>query len=65
MNKYLRAVVEFPTAIIKMGYLKLIRNNSFRCKPLIFMSLFSELTVDKGARIIIGKNFRTKKSIED
>ncbi len=60
MNKYLRASIDFPTALIKISFLKLLRNKSFNSGLLTFMSPFSEITIDKGAMVSIGRKFRQR-----
>ncbi|VTS27299.1 galacturonic acid acetyl transferase [Streptococcus pseudoporcinus] len=60
MNKYFRAIIDFPTALIKTSFFKIYRFKSFKSSILSFMSPYSELTVDRGAKVIIGKNFRQR-----
>lgn len=60
MNKYTRALIDFPTAFLKVFLLKLNHGGNFKFSNPIFMSPLSELTLDKGGKISIGQKFRQR-----
>ena len=60
MNKYLRALVVYPTGAVKMGALKLLHGGSFSGPALCQVSPRAELTVDRGARLSIGSGFKMR-----
>ncbi|WP_434717423.1 acyltransferase [Lactococcus lactis] len=60
MNKYIRALIDLPTATYKILILKLSHGRNFGFSQPIFMSPFSEITLDKGGKMTIGKKFRQR-----
>ncbi|MEQ9809773.1 acyltransferase [Streptococcus jiangjianxini] len=60
MNKYLRAITDLPTAMIKTFLLKVRHGKNVTISSSVFMSPFSEVTVDKGAVFKLGKKFRQR-----
>ncbi|MFI3887649.1 acyltransferase [Streptococcus parauberis] len=60
MNKYSRALIDLPTALLKIISLKVVHKNHFKSNKLQFTSPFSEITMDKGAKLEIGNKFRQR-----
>lgn len=60
MNKYLRGLVVIPCGTIKMLWTKLFHISSFNGPVLCQVSPFTEITMDKGAKLSIGKDFKMR-----
>lgn len=60
MNKYIRAFTDFPTALLKLLILKVLHGKNFKSEFFTFMSPSSEVTMDKGATLNLGRNFRQR-----
>lgn len=60
MNKYIRALYSVPFGIIKMSIIKVFHWSSFRGPFICMMSPLSEITVDRGAKLSIGKYFKMR-----
>ena len=60
MNKYVRASVCVPCGMIKMIWTKLWHPTSFSGPIISLVSPFSEITMDKGAHLSIGKRFKMR-----
>ena len=60
MYKYIRAVVCVPCGMIKMAWTKLFHMNSFSGPIICLVSPFSEITMNGGAELRIGKNFKMR-----
>ncbi len=60
MNKYIRAMVCVPCGIIKMAWTKLFHFGSFSGPILSLVSPHTEITMDGGAELRIGKNFKMR-----
>ncbi|MFV8063355.1 acyltransferase [Streptococcus pluranimalium] len=60
MNKYVRAMIDLPTAMMKKGFLKLCHKDLFIISGVSFISPLSEMTVEKDAKVTIGKYFRQR-----
>ncbi len=60
MNKYSRALIDLPTALLKIISLKVVHKNYFESSKIQFMSPFSEITMDKGSKLKIGNKFRQR-----
>ncbi len=60
MNKYVRAVVVVPCGVIKMCWTKLFHMSDFHGSPVCMISPHTEITVDKGAKLSIGKMFKMR-----
>ena len=60
MNKYLRATVCVPCGMIKMAWTKLCHGSSFSGPMISLVSPFTEITMDNGAELKIGMNFKMR-----
>lgn len=60
MNKYLRAMVCVPYGMLKMVCTKLFHFESFSGPIISLISPFTEITMDKGANLRIGKHFKMR-----
>lgn len=60
MNKFVRGLIVIPFGITKMILIKLFHINSFRGSIMCQISLFTEITLDKGGKLEIGKNFKMR-----
>ena len=60
MNKYIRAAVCVPCGMLKMVWTKLFHFSSFSGPLISLVSPFSEITLDHGAELRIGKNFKMR-----
>lgn len=62
MNKYIRASVCLLNASIKHILLKIARGKNLKWKMPSLVSPLTEITVDRGGRLILGKMFRMRSS---
>ena len=60
MNKYLRALIVYPSGLLKMGTAKLMHGKSFSGPMLCQLSPLSELTFDRGGVLRIGGGFKMR-----
>lgn len=60
MNKYVRAMIDLPTAMIKKSFFKLCHKDFFNIAGVSFISPLSEMTVEKDTKVTIGKYFRQR-----
>ena len=60
MNKYLRGLVVIPCRTIKMLWTKLFHVSCFNGPVLCQVSPYTEITMDKGAKFSIGKDFKMR-----
>lgn len=60
MNKYLRALIVYPTGIAKMGMNKLWHGGKFSGPMLCQLSPLSEITFDRGGELRIGGGFKMR-----
>ena len=60
MNKYLRAIVVVPTGFLKTLCLKLLHPKSFKGVQFAQISPHTEITLERGARLEIGKGFKMR-----
>ena len=60
MNKYVRAVVCVPCGMIKMVWTKLFHFRSFSGPIISLISPHTEITMDNGAELKIGKGFKMR-----
>lgn len=60
MNKYVRAVACVPCGIIKMMWTKLFHFSSFSGPVISLVSPHTEITMDRGAKLKIGRNFKMR-----
>ena len=60
MNKYVRAAVCVPCGIIKISLTKLCHPTSFTGPLISLISPLTEITMDRGAKLRIGKNFKMR-----
>ena len=60
MNKYVRAAVCVPCGMIKMAWTKLFHFSSFSGPLISLVSPHTEITMDKGAELRIGRNFKMR-----
>ena len=58
MNEYIRAAFVIPFDVLKMGVTKLFHWKDFRGTPLCMISPLSEITLDRGGELSIGKNLK-------
>lgn len=57
MNKYIRAAICLPIGIIKFGINKIVYGGSFKSDLFYITSPFTEISVDRGSKVAIGKHF--------
>ena len=60
MNKYVRAAICVPCGMIKMMWTKLCHPASFSGPIISLVSPFTEITMDRGANLRLGKNFKMR-----
>ena len=60
MNKYVRAVVCVPCGMIKTAWTKLFHFDSFSGPVISLVSPYTEITMDAGAELRIGKKFKMR-----
>ena len=60
MNKYIRAAICVPCGMIKMACIKLFHLSSFSGPIISLVSPFTEITLERGAELRIGKNFKMR-----
>lgn len=60
MNKLVRAIVCVPCGMIKMAWTKLFHLNSFQVPVISLVSPHTEITMDNGAELRIGSNFKMR-----
>lgn len=60
MNKYARAAVCVPCGIIKMTWAKVCHFRSFSGPLISLVSPHTEITIDNGAELRIGRNFKMR-----
>lgn len=60
MNKYLRAAICVGCGTIKTTVTKLFHPRAFQASPLCMISPFTELTVEYGAKLVIGRRFKMR-----
>lgn len=60
MNKYVRAAVCVPCGMIKMAWTKLWHFSSFSGPVISLISPHTEITMDGGSELRIGKNFKMR-----
>ena len=60
MNRYIRAAVCVPCGIIKMAWTKLFHIGSFSGPAISLVSPHTEITMDSGSELRIGKNFKMR-----
>lgn len=60
MNKYIRAAVCVPCGMIKIAWTKLCHPTSFSGPLISLISPLTEITMDRGAKLRIGKNFKMR-----
>lgn len=60
MNKYVRAAVCAPCGMIKMAWTKLCHPTSFAGPIISLISPFTEITMDRGAKLKIGRGFKMR-----
>lgn len=60
MNKYVRAAVVVPFGAVKMLWTKLFHVTTFHGPVVCQVSPFTEITMDRTARLAIGKSFKMR-----
>lgn len=60
MNKYVRAIICVPCGILKMAWTKLFHIKSFSGPIISLISPHTEITLDNGAELRIGSNFKMR-----
>lgn len=60
MNKYLRGLIHVPCGAIKVCINKLIHGSRFQASLVCAMSPLTEITVDQGGRLSLGRKFRMR-----
>ncbi len=60
MNKYIRAAVVVPFGTMKMCWTKLFHMNNFRAPLICMISPLTEISIDSGAKLSIGKMFKMR-----
>lgn len=60
MNKYIRAAIVVPFGAIKICWTKLFHMKDFRGPILCMISPLTEISIDSGARLSVGKMFKMR-----
>ena len=60
MNKYIRAAYCVPCGMIKMAWTKLFHLQNFQGPLISLVSPYSEISLDYGGKLKIGKNFKMR-----
>lgn len=60
MNKCFRAMIHVPCGMIKFGFVKLFHGGKFKGSPICAVSPLTEITLDRGGRLTIGREFRMR-----
>ena len=60
MNKYIRALVVIPTGFLKTFFLKIFHPKSFKGVQFAQISPFTEITLERNAKLQIGKGFKMR-----
>ncbi len=60
MNKYIRAAYCVPCGMIKMAWTKLFHIKGFSGPSISLISPLTEITMDRGAKLRIGKKFKMR-----
>lgn len=60
MNRYVHAGACEIIGLIKFGWLKLIRGKSFKCSMINLVSPGTEITLNRGGSLVIGKTFKMR-----
>lgn len=60
MNKYIRAMLCVPCGMLKMMWIKVFHFSSFNGSMISLISPFTEITIDRGAKLRIGSNFKMR-----
>ena len=60
MNKYVRAAICVPCGMIKMAWTKLWHFSSFSGPVISLVSPYTEITIEGGSELRIGKNFKMR-----
>ena len=60
MNKYIRALIHIPTAMLKTACLKLTHSKDFNGSFVSAISPLTEISLDRGGKLSIGKKFRMR-----
>lgn len=60
MNKYFRGIVHIPCGVVKVCLNKLIHGSHFQASLVCAMSPLTEITIDRGSRLSLGKKFRMR-----
>lgn len=60
MNKYIRAAICVPFGMAKMSCTKIFHFSSFSGPVISLISPFTEITMDKGSELRIGKRFKMR-----
>ncbi len=60
MNKYIRAAIVVPFGAVKICWMKLFHMNSFHAPFMCMISPSTEISLDRGAKLSIGKMFKMR-----
>ena len=60
MNKYMRAGISVGIGAMKCGWIKLLRGKDFKCSPINFVSPRTEITIDKGGVLSMGRKLKLR-----
>lgn len=60
MNKYIHAGLAEFIGLVKFGWLKLTRGGAVGCSVINLVSPRTEITVDHGGKLSVGKNFKMR-----
>lgn len=60
MNKYVRAIICVPCGMMKMAWTKLFHFGTFSGPLICLVSPYTEITMDSGAELRIGKKFKMR-----
>lgn len=60
MNRYIHAGVSECIGLLKFGWLKLTRGASVKCSAIDLVSPRTEITVDRGGSLFVGKTFKMR-----
>lgn len=60
MHRYIRCTILLPFSVMKVCLIKMCHPRAFTCSPISVLSPHTEITLDRGAKLEIGKKFRMR-----
>lgn len=60
MNKYIFGIIRVTNGIIKISMLKAVHMNTVRIGMPVYLSPYTEITIERGTKVEIGRNFKMR-----